>query len=265
MKNNKGKSKDLIIRLSILFLVSVAIMFFVLDSQKPDIPEDSISQICVEINSPDEKYYCLAVVNREGAFCKEINEENERNFCFAMAKRSFTFCNKIKQKELKESCYYELTLLAKQPEYCENLENKEHCYFSYISRSYLRSDFDEIKTEYCNKLSKGEVADIDTCFALQSQDRNLCRNRLFCLTFFEYDLSLCTGIRGDDKFGCFRDRALTSRDPFICENITDSYWRDDCYSDYAAHIDPNVSICDNILDVQLKNMCYAEVAICLAE
>ena len=265
MKNNKKKAKDLMVRLLVFFLVSIAVMLIVLDFQKPEIPEDSISQICTMIDSSDEKYYCLAVVNNEGAFCREISEENERNFCFAMAKRSFTFCNKIKEQEFKESCYYELTLLTKQPEYCKNLENKEYCYFSYVSRSYLRSDFGEVKTEYCDELSKGEVADVDTCFALQAQDRSLCRNRLFCLTFFEYNLSLCTGITGDDKFGCFRDRALTSRDSSICENITDSYWKDDCYSDYAAHVDPDISICDNILNAQLKNMCYAEVAIRLAE
>jgi len=265
MKKNKIKVKDLMVRLLTFFLVSIAVMLFVLDSQKPDIPEDLISQICTTIDSLDEKYYCLAVVNKEGAFCKEISGDNDRNFCFAMAERSFAFCNKIKQQELEESCYYELTLLTKQPEYCENLEKEEYCYFSYISCSYLRSNFDEIKTEYCNKLSEGGTADIDTCFALQAQDRSLCHNRLFCLTFFEYNLSLCTGIKGDSKFGCFRDRALTSRDSSICENITDSYWKDDCYSDYAIHIDPDVSICDNILTSRLKNMCYAGVAIRLAE
>ena len=55
MKNNKKISKDLIARLSIFFLVSIAIMLFVIDFQKPNIPGDSISQICAEINSLDER------------------------------------------------------------------------------------------------------------------------------------------------------------------------------------------------------------------
>ena len=265
MEKKKRKYKDLIAILSIFFLASVAIMLFVLDFQRPDIPENAVSQICAKINSSDQKYYCLAVVNQDETFCEQLNEEDEKNLCFAMANRDFSFCNKIEQQDSKKICYHELILLTKEPEYCENLEDEKYCYFSYISRSYLRSDFNEIKTEYCNKLSKAEVADIDTCFALQAQDKSLCHDRLFCLTFFEYSLSLCTGIKGDYKFSCFRDRALTSRDPSICENITDSYWKDDCYFDYAAHVDPNISICDNILNIKLKNMCYAEVAIRLAE
>ncbi len=256
----KKENKEIIKKTIILFLLIVAVSIFVSDFQKFKIPNNKASEICSELDS-SKKYYCLAVVNKNGDFCEKLTG-NEKKLCLAMAKENFDYCKKIEDKESREICYYKFILSKNQPNYCEETKNKEDCYFYYISHSYLRSNFEDLKIEYCDKVKESKK---QTCLALQKQDRDLCNNRLFCLSFFKNELYLCKGITGEDKFKCYRDRALTSKDVSICEEIINPYWKDVCYSEYASHINSKTSICDEISDKNLRELCYIEVALRFSE
>jgi len=165
-------------------------------------------------------------------------------------------------------CYQELSFKANRIDYCDGAGDPDKCYFSFIHRLYWRERSEEIKSEYCQKLSEDVENDLafkDTCWALKDRNPTLCHGNENCLSFFEQPLSFCENNRLKNKSDCLRDRALTTKDSSICTQITDEHYRDNCYCSYSAHISPNLSLCQKITNKMTKNMCYMEYAINLSE
>ncbi|HUV47255.1 MAG TPA: hypothetical protein VMW29_03915, partial [Candidatus Bathyarchaeia archaeon] len=137
----------------------------------------------------------------------------------------------IQDQEPKEICYYELSFILKDISYCNELDDWEKCYFSFVHRLYWQERSDEIKAQYCEKLSKnagGDMAFRNTCWALKAGDTSLCQENEHCLSFFPQPLSFCETTKSKGKSDCLRDRALTAKDTSICEKIDDIYFRDNC-------------------------------------
>ena len=268
MRSNILNKKTLIIVIGLFFLILAVVLLPRLFGSKNQftgtVPDNPASKVCQKISQAEDIYSCLAVVNADSSFCQNVESVEEKNICFALADKDLSFCRKIKDQEAKEICYYELSFTVKDISYCDELDNWEKCYFSFVHRLYWQERSNEIKAQYCEKLSKnagGDIAFKNTCWALKAGDTSLCQRNEHCLSFFQQPLSFCENTKSKGKSDCLRDRALTAKDTSICEMIDDTHYRDNCYSSYSAHIFPDLSLCEKVSDKMTKNTCYREYAV----
>ena len=104
--------------------------------------------------------------------------------------------------------------------------------------------------------------DKNWCLALVTQDKSICGNNLACLSLFVQPLSFCDNQQMPKSKGeCLRDRAMTQKDPAICELIDNSNDRDRCYFNIVGHINPDTSFCSKISDPELEQECLTNAAI----
>ncbi|MDP1696031.1 MAG: hypothetical protein Q8L29_03895 [archaeon] len=209
-----------------------------------------------------ERYLCLAIVNHNERFCEGVEEENENNMCLAYAKKDSSYCKQIQEDSAKHVCYYQLAVSSKNASFCSEIDysqnEKEQCYFNFMSNLYQWGKSNEIKTEYCNQL---DTPDKNTCLALKAKDISLCGDNLNCLTFFTQDLSFCE--KFSEKTTCIKDRAKTGKNVSICELLSQPD-RDICIGAYCTHTELNVNICDTITGIKERQERYIELAMNLA-
>ena len=276
------KKSSIIILLIILAVVFATALFFYSGGKRKggpslnlkDIPDTPINKICLKISQPDDLYYCLAVANQDMSFCEYLDMPGQRKLCQGMAARDVSYCREIQEPGAKKMCYYELSFLTGEFDYCDETENPNDCYFAFIHRLHWESRADEIKAEYCEKINndttEGKIFK-NCCLAFKGKNPSLCQGNKFCLSFFKQPLSFCdTSFETPeglikDKDDCLVDRAMSERNPSICEKINDDEVRDMCYGNMSTHIFPDISLCEKITDEMRKNMCYAEVAIHFSE
>jgi len=272
MRSSILNKKTLIIVIGLFLLASVLVLLprFLFGEKNRftgTVPDNPASKVCQKISQLEDRYSCLAIVNADSSFCQRIGQVEEKNLCLALTDKDISFCRKIKDQEPKEICYYELSFTLKDISYCDELDNWGKCYFSFVHRLYWQERSDEIKAQYCEKLTKnagGDIAFRDTCWALRAGDTSLCQGNEHCLSFFPQPLSFCETTKSKGKSDCLRDRALTAKDTSICEMIDDVHYQDNCYSSYSAHIFPDLSLCEKVSDKMTKNSCYRDYAINLS-
>ena len=263
------KTKILIILIIVFFLGTGGFFafqkFFISPELEKEASESLLIDICRKVTTVNEKNYCLAIVNNDDSFCSKIDIQDERKICMAMVHKDPAFCRDIQGIEPRNMCFNELAEITKDIDYCDEVEDKEQCYFNFVSNLYWSSQAEQIKSEYCNKFS-AQSPERNTCFALKERDVFFCAtDNNACLTFFKQGLSFCEDIKAEDKIKCIRDRAIIAEDPTICEKATDSDVKDECYFGYVSHFNPDTSLCEKIVNEQLRNMCYVEGAISLFE
>jgi len=238
----------------------------------PELEEIEISdtlpnQLCKQIplsGKPpyNQRYTCLAIVNHDERFCEGVDEEKEKNMCLAYAKKDSSYCKKVKTDEAKHTCYYQLAVSSNDASFCSDIDysqnEKEQCYYNFMSNLYQLEEYDKIKTEYCNEL---DTADKNTCLALKEKDVSLCNDNPWCLTHFVQELSFCD--EHPEITSCMNDRAKTSKNVSICELLSQPK-KDNCIGGYCTHIELDVKICDMIEDIIEKESRYLEVAMNLA-
>jgi len=275
------KTKILII-LIILAVVLVAVLFFYPRKEREglssfnlkNIPATSINEICLKISQSDDSYYCLAVANKDAKYCQNLDMPEERKLCQGMATENVSYCREIQEPEPKKMCYYELSFATGNFNYCDEAEDPNDCYFAFIHRLHWESRNDEIKPEYCEKLSDntpGELVLKNCCQAFRKEDSSLCQGNKYCLSYFKQPLSFCENefktpsgmIKNKDD--CLMDRAMSEKDSSICAKINDDEVRDMCYGNMLTHISHDVPLCEKITDEMRRNMCYAEYAIYLTQ
>ncbi|MFA5174448.1 MAG: hypothetical protein WC438_04680 [Candidatus Pacearchaeota archaeon] len=231
----------------------------------------------------DDNYYCLAVVNNNPDFCEKIlgdidgpaipgeseedlNDKTPYYICLSAVNKDFSYCKLVKQ-DAKKTCYNALAQLSWNIDVCNNMDynpsDKQECYFNFVNALYWENKSEEIRTDYCDKIS--DNLDKNTCLAFKERDVSLCGSNKNCLTFFPQELSFCNGATFKDEDECIRDRALVKRDISICDKLSDQTGRDDCYGDFANHIQQNITICDKIIGISRKRGCYINTAINLAK
>ena len=230
-----------------------------------DLPDTISNEICRKLPltnqlNPGDRHYCFALVNHDGRFCERIDdEEKEVNRCLAHAAGDSAYCKKIQDDSSKHVCYYMLAVSSENADFCSEIDynqnEKEQCYFNFMSNLYWWGRSDDIKEEYCNQL---DTPDKNTCLALKSRDVSLCNNNVNCLTFFEQPRSFCEG-KESILESCVRDRAMTTGDLSICETLAGEE-RDDCIGDFCTHIQLDTGICDKITDDMERQSRYVEVA-----
>jgi len=288
--------KSLIIGI-IAGVIIISVAFFLLlplinitDEEEINVPNTPSNAICKQIPlsnelSPGDKYYCLAVVNKNPAFCEKIvsdieesgnsgdnpeefdegQDETPKNLCLAIVNENSSYCKNMQEPSPKHVCYYQLAVISGNINICDEIDydnhEKEECYYNFISNLHWWDKSNEITTEYCNKFPVSEQR--DTCMAFKEMDVSLCKNNINCLTSFEQDMSFCQGIGSTLEY-CVRDRAMTSKNLSICETLTGAK-RDDCIGDFCSHIKLDTSICDKISNDMEKQTRYVEVAIYLSK
>ncbi len=233
---------------------------------------DGLSQEALSTLAPSSRYTCLATVNNNPEFCELIeidNEEdieakNEKNMCLAHANEDSSYCENIEGQDSKHTCYFMLAVSSENADFCseidyldtaqENKEEKEECYYGFMSNYYQWGKSDEITIEICGQM-EGEME--NTCLALKARDISMCGNDPECLTHFEQPLSFC-----DDRpnfVSCIKDRAKINEDISICELLSQPD-RDVCVGVYCTHIELDVNICATIENIQIRQEFYAELA-----
>lgn len=216
----------------------------------------------IEQTGTVNKYYCLAVVNKNPEFCNDMDDEEDQvNLCRAVASADTSYCKNMHDPMPKHVCYYQTAVISGNINICDEIDYDDHeqeeCYYNFISNLHWWDRSDKITTEYCNKFPVSEQR--DTCLAFKDNDVSLCKNNINCLTSFKQDMSFCTG-KGSTLEYCIRDRAMTDKDLSICETLTGEK-RDDCIGDFCTHIILDTAICDKISDIHEKQSRYVEVAI----
>ncbi|MFH1522780.1 MAG: hypothetical protein ABIE43_03090 [Patescibacteria group bacterium] len=254
-----------------LILIIAVLLFFYLGEKNggpqsldlENVPDTPINKSCLKISQPNDVYYCLAVVNQDAKYCQNFDMPNQKKLCQGMAARDISYCREIQEPAPRKMCFYDLASLTENINFCDEAEDKEHCYFNLVANFYWARESAKIKTEYCNKFSSQSI-DKNTCLALKENDISFCKENVACITFFKQDLSFCENIKAEDKIKCIRDRAMIAGDSAICEKATDPEVRDECYFGYVSHFDADVSLCEKVKNKQFKNMCYTGGAIHLA-
>ncbi|MBU1149184.1 hypothetical protein KKI23_03780 [Patescibacteria group bacterium] len=197
-----------------------------------------------------------------------IDEEKAKNICLAHAKADSSYCEKIEEDSAQHVCYYILAVSSENATFCdeidyldtpeENKEEKEQCYYSFMSNLYQWGKADEIKTEYCEQLGS---PDDNTCLALKARDVSICGDNPNCLTHFEQPMSFCD--ERPDFSSCIKDRAKINKDVSICELLSQPD-RDSCVGVYCTHTELDVAICDTIENIEKRQEVYIELAMNLA-
>ncbi len=229
------------------------------------LPNTVPNEICKKLPLTNElniggRFYCFALVNHDAKFCEKIDDELDQvNICLAHAMGDPSYCKKIRSDAAKHVCYYMLAISSENIKFCDEItydtHEKEQCYFSFVSNLYWFDKSDEITTEMCSHLSS---PDDKTCLAFKDRDVSHCKNNVNCLTFFEQPMSFCTG-KGSVLKDCLRDRAMSSKDISICEQLSGEK-KDDCIGDFCTHIQLDTAICDKISNGIERQSRYVEVA-----
>jgi len=248
------------------------------------LPDTASNRICKKLPLTNEfissnRYHCLALVNNNAEFCEMIkvdNEEdigakNDKNICLAHANEDSSYCEQIEGQDANHVgddanhvCYFMLAVSSENADFCsdinyldtaqENKEEKEKCYYGFMSNLYQWGKSDEITTEICGHM-EDEME--KTCLALKARDISMCGSNPNCLTYFEQPLSFCD--EHSNFVSCMKDRAKTSKDVSICELLPQPD-RDVCVGVYCTHTELDVNICDTIERNKKRQEFYVELA-----
>jgi len=237
--------------IGILGLILVSVICFVIYSLNKDeviIPNNSLSQICAQIGRKRMQNYCLAIVNNDRDQCNKITGD-DKLACLAIVDNNPELCLKIKSRK---TCIIELARVNDNIASCNFSDDKNNCVGTYFAGLYWDERFNLMDQKYCETFPDD---DKNWCLALVTQDKSVCGNVPACLSLFPQPLSFCDNQQSLKKEGCLRDRAMTQKDPTICELIDDTNNRNLCYFGFVGHINPDISFCSKISDRELSQLC----------
>jgi len=130
---------------------------------------------------------------------------------------------------------------------CENEfmpMSKESCYLNYLNEHGLKSDMD---WSVCEKL-------------LLERDANACYNKE---AWIKSDTTYCDKITNiedhySSKGHCYGELGVTyntTQNLTLCEKLTNTREKDDCYYVHGTTYPDNLTICGHITDIYLKKQC----------
>lgn len=260
MKKTGNNIKFVSIAILALALVFSVYFFVVYSSDKTEvvIPDNPPSQICAQITKKQMQYNCLAIVNKNINLCDKF-EEDDKLECQAIVGNNPKLCAKIKLPVQKKTCVNEVARVNDNIASCDFADDKKDCIGSYFAGLYWDQKFDLMDKKYCDVFPEG---DKDWCLALATQNKSMCGDNLGCLSLFIQPLLFCDNQQMSKSKGeCLRDRAMTQKDPAICELIDDASDRNRCYFNIVGHINPDISFCSKISDPELEQECFTNAAI----
>jgi len=257
------KKTLIIIAIALIAITATIAIFLVINRSPANIADNGL---CRQIEGPD-KYYCLARVEKNPELCKKIDGADSQ-VCSAILLEDSSYCQKISSPEAKKMCYNELARASGKIDYCDQAEDKESCYFSFISGKYWDGKSSEIDKSVCSEKFASQSPEVKTCLALIDGSAALCEDNSTCKIFFNRDLNFCQDISDKkdvdiQQTECIKNVALLTKDASICDKMPSSKKPEinDCFLDFVGHILPDSSICDKITDKQIKTGCLIEAAL----
>jgi len=253
----------IIIGIVLIAIAAIVVVFLVIKRSPANIADNGL---CNQIEGSD-KYYCLARVEKNPEVCKKMDGPDSQ-VCSAILLEDSSYCQKIDLPQAKKMCYNELARASGNINYCDESDDKESCYFSFISGKYWDGKSSKIDESVCSEKFAPQSPEVKTCLALIGQDAALCEDNTACKIFFNRDLNFCQGIPDKkdvdvQQTECIRNVALLTKDASVCEKIPSNNRTEinDCYLDFVGHILADSSICDKITDKQIKTGCLIEAAL----
>lgn len=261
MKTKETSSNIKFAGLAILGLILVVVIYIANNSSSENgvvIPDNPSSQACAQISKKEKQNHCLAIVNKNMDLCDKF-EEDDKLECQAIVGNSPELCAKINLPVQKKTCVNEVARVNDNINSCDFADDKKNCVGSYLAGLYWDGKYNLMDKKYCDIFSN---EDKNWCLALATQDKSVCGNSLACLSLFIQPLSFCDNQQMSKSKGeCLRDRAMTQKDPAICELIDNINDRDRCYFNIVGHINPDISFCSKISDSELEQECFANAAV----
>lgn len=225
-------------------------------------------------------------IDKELKECEEASSksdyygESDRDICFfdlALSRENVSLCRRIMPSDSYYSeytaakCGAELALLKDNPNLCDELtiSSKYECY------SILAEELEDYTLcEYITSKSKKDdclydylsynlyyIDDWDICemFSETSWERSYCYTEAASQTgSIKYCDNVEDGYGGYysySKADCYAEVALAENKASICEGLSDSDDRDDCYYYYATTYPYDVDTCKKIKDSNYKDDC----------
>lgn len=197
-------------------------------------------------------YYDLALTRNNITYCKMIhNSDYYSDYTsarcgveLALYNDNMALCNNLSVLS-RYDCFADLATDLDDPSICQNIKSvpkMDDCLYDYVySNSYYISDW-----SVCGMFS-GKGDDSDYCYYEAASDTG--------------DLSYCDELTGDDyyygysKTSCYASVAKNKKSPSICDKLSTTEEKDDCYYDYATGYPYVVDVCNNISEEYRKDDC----------
>lgn len=248
----------LIVLVAIITTVTLILFFSKQGGGNVLVPDNPASRACAQLADKQMQYNCLAIVNKDSKLCDKTAEDGILA-CKAIVENNPQLCNRVTPAMQKKTCIYEVARVNDNIASCDFADDKKDCVGSFLAGLYWDQKFSLMNKKYCASFPEG---DRDWCLALVTQDKSVCGTNLSCLSLFVQPLSFCDNRQMPKSKGeCLRDRAMTQRDPSVCELIDNTSDRNRCYFNIVGHIDPDTSFCSKISDTQMEQECFSNAAV----
>jgi hypothetical protein len=176
----------------------------------------SNEKACLEIESPKDRFSCLAVVKKEQEYCENLEYQSERDFCFknySIERKDDQVCEKITNETIySKDCYSFFALYYNKTYFCEKISkqaDKYECLILYASKN--------ANTTACEKID--ETINRGICYIKAASE-----NRM---------PSLCNDLPTiSSRQSCYSQTILNNPDGpliFDCPNIKEKLWEEKCY------------------------------------
>ena len=199
--------------------------------------------------------------------------QRSKYYCYAAAadaKQDNSVCNKIADKKLAADCKLYVSDSKSDPSVCARLSDpvfRDLCYTSVATYLLSPKNCDNVKNICmdCVNPVHGKIIslttspnpmDASTCEKLLDQDFiNDCYQEI---AEKRKDASICGKIKDlpeDNNYfkeKCYNRIAVVTKNPSICNSITNEFGQRECVKDVAIRT-LNPSVCDNILDTYILN------------
>lgn len=239
--------------------------------------------ICDSIKDPTflsykvDCYHKIAVKQGDVSICRKIDDDKYESLCnneVAKARRDISICNNL-QKD-KDVCYLEVGIEKEDISRCNSIKISVLRFSCFVSIAQKKQDpliCSNIADAYgrysCYTQVAKEKKDESVCNLIQNQDfKEEC---IFQTNKQKGNVEICDKIKVeigniDDEYKkdfCYIDIAALSKDPGLCEKVSDESNRGSCYGMLAniAIDDGNVKLCGMIKDEELKDYCYRDVVL----
>lgn len=242
----------------ILTVILIPSVFSKPDGGSVTIPDNPPDRACAQIVKKQMQYNCLAIVNKDSNLCNKTAKDGVLA-CRAIVENNPELCTKVKPVIQKKTCINEVARVNDNINSCNFSDDKKDCVGSYLAGLYWDGKYNLMDKKYCDIFSDDSK---NWCLALVTQNRSVCGKNSACLSLFIQPLSFCDNLQMSKSKGeCLRDRAMSQKDPTICELIENTNDRNRCYFNIVGHINPDISFCSKISDPELKQECFANAAV----
>lgn len=210
-----------------------------------------------------------AVKEQNSTICEKLSSSVKISRClykYALFKKDLSLCGNIETSYYKNECYESFIDYSEDGFICDYFSqyNKALCLLNFARHQRNpafcdRIEGDTITQNQCYKEIAETVQNPDICNNIQDEsDRN------YCSAVTRSDSSLCANLSAYDKDICYNSIAYNTKNPNLCDQISQQYNKENCYILLAKTM-PDLSLCekinlDNKLSKDMKENCYYEYA-----